>query len=105
MLLKLHISAIKSTTHDSATGQLNKAFNQQAACFSGYVAFGGKTVSLPLGSAAVVRGLSIIMERKQNLMLHYVMLCCVLGHCIRSLSKSRHLNKQNSRTAKQLRLS
>lgn len=68
MLLKLHISAIESTTHDSATGQLNKAFNQQAMGFSN-VALGGETVSLPLGSAALEWGLFITVERKQNLML------------------------------------
>lgn len=85
MLLKLHISAIKSTTHDSATGQLNKAFNQQATCFSGYVALGGETVSLPLGSAALECGLFIMKERKQNLMLRCVMLHCVLGNCFTSL--------------------
>lgn len=85
MLLKLHISAIKPVTHDSATGQLNKAFNQQATCFSGYVAFGGKTVLLPLDSAALVSGLSIVMQREQDVMLHFVTLHCVLGHCFRSL--------------------
>lgn len=84
MLLKLHIRASKSVTHDSATGQLNKAFNQQATCFSRYIAFGGKTVSPPLGSAVLVCGVSVMMERKQNLMLHYIRLHSVLGHCFRS---------------------
>lgn len=59
MLLKLHVSAARSTTCDSAIGQINKAFNQWATCSSGYVAFGGKTVLLPLDSAL----LSVMMEK------------------------------------------
>lgn len=46
ILLKLYISAIKSTKNDSATGQLNKAFNQQTTCFSGLAALGFCTTGI-----------------------------------------------------------
>jgi len=105
MLLKLHISAIKSTTHGSATGQLNKAFHQQATCFPGSVALGGETVSLPLGSAALECGLFTVMERKSNLMLRCIMLHCVVENCLSSLQKYRYSNMWNSGTVKWLRLS
>lgn len=77
MLLKVHVSATKSTTCDSAIGQINKAFNRQATCSSGYVAFGGKIVLLPLDSALLVYGLSIMMEKNPK---SYDTLCYVMLH-------------------------
>lgn len=58
---------------------LTKAFNQQAAYFLVCVAFVGKIVSLPLSLAALLCWLSFMMERKQSVIVCYIMVCYVFG--------------------------